>query len=96
VCVCVCVCVSLSLSLCVCVSQAMKRISKACLRYPEWKQKHSPGFKPWLFPEQNQLSSIPLSELSIQHAESLENIDESSLHESKDERAEHSDEEGNN
>ncbi|ROL54711.1 START domain-containing protein 10 [Anabarilius grahami] len=75
---------------------AMKRISKACLRYPEWKQKHSPGFKPWLFPEQNPLSSVPLSELSIQHADSLENIDESSLSESKDERAEHSDEEGNN
>ncbi|KTF81546.1 hypothetical protein cypCar_00042925, partial [Cyprinus carpio] len=76
--------------------KAMKRISKACLRYPEWKQKHSPGFKPWLFPEQNPLSSIPLSELSIQHADSLENIDESSLSESKDERAEHSDDEGNN
>ncbi|XP_043086355.1 START domain-containing protein 10 [Puntigrus tetrazona] len=74
--------------------KAMKRISKACLRYPEWKQKHSPGFKPWLFPEQNPLSSIPLSELSIQHAESLENIDESSLSESKEERAEHSDDEG--
>ncbi|KAK7155960.1 hypothetical protein R3I94_006127 [Phoxinus phoxinus] len=76
--------------------KAMKRISKACVRYPEWKQKHSPGFKPWLFPEQNRLSSIPLSELCIQHAESLENIDESSLRESKDERAEHSDEEGHN
>uniref|UniRef100_A0A8C1X4J3 START domain-containing protein 10 n=1 Tax=Cyprinus carpio TaxID=7962 RepID=A0A8C1X4J3_CYPCA len=76
--------------------KAMKRISKACLRYPEWKQKHSPGFKPWLFPEQNPLSSIPLSELCIQHADSLENIDESSLSESKDERAEHSDDEGNN
>lgn len=72
--------------------KAMKRISKACVRYPEWKQKHSPGFKPWLFPEQNPLSSIPMSELSIQHAESLENIDESTLSESRDERAEHSDE----
>ncbi|KAI5625393.1 PCTP-like protein [Silurus asotus] len=79
-CVCVCVCV-----------QAMKRIARACVKYAEWKQKHSPGFKPWLYPEQSRLSSMPLSELSLQHADSLENIDESTLSESKDERAEHSD-----
>lgn len=84
----------MNLSMSVSVCQAMKRISKACLRYPEWKQKHNPAFKPWLYPEQNPLSSIAQGELSIQHAESLENIDESSLRESKDERAEHSDEEG--
>lgn len=72
----------------------MKRINKACVKYAEWKQRHNPGYKPWLYPEQNPLSNIPLTELSIQHADSLENIDESSLSEGKDERAEHSDEDG--
>ncbi|KAM9358796.1 START domain-containing protein 10 [Symphorus nematophorus] len=64
--------------------RAMKKINKACLKYPEWKQTHNPGFKPWLYPEQTTLPSIPLSELSIQHADSLENIDESSAAETQD------------
>ncbi|KAK2912626.1 START domain-containing protein 10 [Channa argus] len=64
--------------------RAMKKIGKVCLKYSEWKQRHNPGFKPWLYPEQTTLPSIPLSELSIQHAESLENIDESSLAETHD------------
>ncbi|KAM6933417.1 START domain-containing protein 10 isoform 1-T2 [Xenentodon cancila] len=57
--------------------RAMKKISKACLKYPDWKQKHNPSHKPWLYPEQTTLPTINMSELSIQHAESLENIDES-------------------
>ncbi|CDQ90607.1 unnamed protein product, partial [Oncorhynchus mykiss] len=61
--------------------KAMKKISKACLKYGEWKQRHNPGFKPWLYPEQTTLPTIPVSELSIQHADSLENIDESTLSE---------------
>lgn len=64
--------------------RAMKKINKACLKYTEWKQRHNPGFKPWLYPEQTTLPSIPLSELSIQRAESLENIDESSLAETQE------------
>ncbi|XP_072546985.1 START domain-containing protein 10 [Salminus brasiliensis] len=76
--------------------KTMKRIAKACVKYGEWKQRHNPGYKPWLYPEQNPLSNIPLSELCIQHADSLENIDESSLSEGKDERAEHSDDDGPN
>lgn len=57
----------------------MKKIHKACLKYPGWKKEHNPGFKPWVYPDQSTLPRIPLSELSIQRAESLENIDESSL-----------------
>ncbi|KAF3847863.1 hypothetical protein F7725_020891 [Dissostichus mawsoni] len=40
--------------------RAMKKINKACLKYTEWKQRHNPGFKPWLYPEQTTLPSIPL------------------------------------
>ncbi|KAJ6664783.1 hypothetical protein lerEdw1_005755 [Lerista edwardsae] len=66
--------------------KAMKKMYKACLKYPAWKQKHNPHLKPWLYPEQNTLPAVALSELAIQHADSLENIDESSLAESRDER----------
>ena len=57
--------------------KAMKKMYKACIKYPEWKQKHQPHFKPWLHPEQSPLPSLALSELSVQHADSLENTDES-------------------
>jgi hypothetical protein len=67
--------------------QAMKKMYKACVKYPEWKQKHQPHFKPWLHPEQSPLPSLALSELSVQHADSLENIDESTVAESREERA---------
>ncbi|KFO87275.1 PCTP-like, partial [Buceros rhinoceros silvestris] len=72
--------------------KAMKMMYKASLKYPEWKLRHNPHFKPWLYPEQNQLPVLVLSELSLQHADSLENIDESSLAETKDDRGEASDE----
>ncbi|XP_032049233.1 START domain-containing protein 10 [Aythya fuligula] len=76
--------------------KAMKKMYKACLKYPDWKQRHNPGLKPWLFPEQSTLPALALSELSIQHAASLENIDESSLSETKDDRGEASDEDSVN
>ncbi|XP_019390919.1 PREDICTED: PCTP-like protein [Crocodylus porosus] len=63
--------------------KAMKRIYKAGLKYPEWKRKHNPSFKPWVYPEQNTLPSVSLDELSLQHADSLENIDESNLSEER-------------
>lgn len=69
---------------------------KACLKYPEWKLKHNAPFKPWLYPEQSTLPTVSLSELAIQHADSLENIDESSLSETKDDRGEGSDEDSVN
>ncbi|KAK7798761.1 hypothetical protein U0070_021859 [Myodes glareolus] len=66
--------------------KAMKKMYKACIKYPEWKQKHQPHFKPWLHPEQSPLPSLALSELSVQHADSLENIDESAVAESREEQ----------
>ncbi|KFQ04767.1 PCTP-like, partial [Leptosomus discolor] len=59
--------------------KAMKKIYKAGLKYPEWKRKHDPEYKPWVYPEQNTLPSVNLAELSVQHADSLENIDETGL-----------------
>ncbi|XP_078062086.1 START domain-containing protein 10-like [Mustelus asterias] len=76
--------------------KAMKKMYKACLKYPEWKQKHNPAHKPWLHPEQSTLLNIQVSELSIQHAGSLENIDESGILEAKDEKGEASDEDSVN
>lgn len=61
----------------------MRKIYKASLKYTEWKRKHSPQLKPWLFPEQNTLPSVDPSVLSLQRADSLENIDESCANEEK-------------
>ncbi|XP_057706408.1 START domain-containing protein 10 [Corythoichthys intestinalis] len=63
--------------------KAMRKIYKASRKYPEWKRKHCPDLKPWMFPEQNTLPCISVSELSPQRADSLENIDESGLGEGK-------------
>uniref|UniRef100_A0A1A7WCV3 START domain-containing protein n=1 Tax=Iconisemion striatum TaxID=60296 RepID=A0A1A7WCV3_9TELE len=63
--------------------KAMRKIYKASLKYPEWKRKHNPTLKPWMFPEQNTLPTINLSELTLQRADSLENIDESCVSEEK-------------
>ncbi|XP_040429486.1 START domain-containing protein 10-like isoform X1 [Cygnus olor] len=59
--------------------KAMKKIYKAGLKYPEWKRRHDPGYKPWVYPEQSTLPSLSLAELSLQHADSLEHIDETGL-----------------
>ncbi|XP_029439678.1 START domain-containing protein 10-like isoform X3 [Rhinatrema bivittatum] len=63
--------------------KAMKKIYKAGLKYTEWKRKHNPEFKPWVYPEQNTLPSVDIAELAIQHAHELENIDESGVSEEK-------------
>uniref|UniRef100_A0A671LIN7 START domain-containing protein 10 n=1 Tax=Sinocyclocheilus anshuiensis TaxID=1608454 RepID=A0A671LIN7_9TELE len=63
--------------------KAMKKIYKACLKYPEWKRKHEPNLKPWRYPEQNMLPCINVADLTVQRADSLENIDESSMSEEK-------------
>ncbi|NXL92151.1 STA10 protein, partial [Alectura lathami] len=67
------------------VPQMLKKLHKACVQYPAWKQQHDVNMKPWLHPEQNRLPVLALSELALQRAASLENIDESSLAEEKDE-----------
>lgn len=58
--------------------RVMKSVHKAGQNYADWKKKNSPEKKTWLFPEQNSLPKMDLAELSIQRADSLENIDESS------------------
>ncbi|XP_061786588.1 START domain containing 14 isoform X3 [Nerophis lumbriciformis] len=61
--------------------KVLKCVHKAGQKYPEWKQKNSPDQKPWLYPEQNTLPLMDPAELSIQRADSLENVDESSKEE---------------
>uniref|UniRef100_A0A8C3BT84 START domain-containing protein 10 n=1 Tax=Cairina moschata TaxID=8855 RepID=A0A8C3BT84_CAIMO len=72
------------------VPQMLKRLHKACVQYPAWKQQHGLTVKPWLYPEQNELPELALSALALQHAASLQDIDESGLAEAKDESGEHS------
>ncbi|XP_028816181.1 START domain-containing protein 10 [Denticeps clupeoides] len=71
--------------------KAMKKIYKACQKYPEWKRKHNPNLKPWMYPEQNTLPCINVADLTVQRADSLENIDESGVNEEKSHH--HSDDE---
>uniref|UniRef100_A0A3Q2YAQ0 START domain-containing protein 10 n=1 Tax=Hippocampus comes TaxID=109280 RepID=A0A3Q2YAQ0_HIPCM len=66
--------------------KAMRKLYKASLKYPEWKRRHEPHLKPWMFPEQNASPRISVSELTPQRADSLENIDESGLSEDKTKR----------
>ncbi|KAK2848969.1 hypothetical protein Q5P01_008803 [Channa striata] len=60
--------------------RVMRSVHKAGQNYPAWKQKteNLPNRKPWLYPEQNTLPTMDPAELSIQRADSLENVDESS------------------
>lgn len=65
----------------------MKSVLKAGQEYSKWKSQNSPNYKPWLYPEQSTLPRMDPAELSIQRADSLENVDESSkvdAHEGED------------
>ncbi|XP_035525296.1 START domain containing 14 [Morone saxatilis] len=64
--------------------RVMRCVHKAGQNYPEWKQKNSPDQKPWLYPEQNTLPMMDPAELSIQRADSLENVNERSKVEGPD------------
>ena len=55
----------------------MKSVRTAGQNYPAWKEQNCPNHKPWLYPEQNTLPMMNPAELSIQRADSLENVDES-------------------
>ncbi|XP_071254759.1 START domain-containing protein 10-like [Salvelinus alpinus] len=57
--------------------RVLKCVHKAGQSYPEWKRQNSPDQKPWLYPEQSILPMMDPSELTIQRADSLENVDES-------------------
>ncbi|KAI5630043.1 START domain containing 14 isoform X1, partial [Silurus asotus] len=54
----------------------MKSVYKAGQNYPAWKAQNSPEYKPWLYPIQSELPMMDPSELRIQRADSLENVDE--------------------
>lgn len=62
----------------------MKSVHKAGQNYREWKQQNSPDQKPWLYPEQSSLPMMDPAELSLQRADSLENVDESSKVDTQD------------
>ncbi|XP_023142775.1 START domain containing 14 isoform X2 [Amphiprion ocellaris] len=64
--------------------RVMRCVHKAGRDYPEWKKQNSPDQKPWLYPEQNKLPMMDPAELSIQRADSLENVDESSKLDAED------------
>ncbi|MEQ2283649.1 hypothetical protein AMECASPLE_013645 [Ameca splendens] len=58
--------------------RVMKCVHKAGQNYSAWKQQNSPNLKPWLYPEQSNLPMMDPADLSIQRADSLQNVDESS------------------
>uniref|UniRef100_UPI0037E84836 START domain containing 14 n=1 Tax=Semicossyphus pulcher TaxID=241346 RepID=UPI0037E84836 len=64
--------------------KVMRCVHKAGQDYPEWKRQNSPDQKPWLLPEQNTLPMMDPTLLSIQRAESLENVDECSKLDAQD------------
>ncbi|XP_072251586.1 START domain containing 14 [Leuresthes tenuis] len=64
--------------------RVMKSVHKAGQNYLEWKRQNSPNQKPWLYPEQSTLPMMDPTELSIQRADSLENLDESSKLDAQD------------
>ncbi|XP_033097324.1 START domain-containing protein 10-like [Anneissia japonica] len=41
----------------------MNRLHKACLKYPSWKKKNSPYYKPWLNPEQLNIPRLDMNDL---------------------------------
>ncbi len=59
------------------IPQVLRSVHKAGQNYPAWKVANSPDHKPWLYPIQSELPMMDPAELSIQHGDSLENVNES-------------------
>ncbi|CAG09805.1 unnamed protein product, partial [Tetraodon nigroviridis] len=55
--------------------RVMRCVHKAGQEYSAWKQENAPQHKPWLHPDQNTLPTMDPAELSIQRADSLEDVD---------------------
>ncbi|KFQ89027.1 PCTP-like, partial [Phoenicopterus ruber ruber] len=56
--------------------QMLKKLHKACVKYPAWKEQHDANVTPWPYPEQNKLPLLALPELALRRAASLGNADE--------------------
>ncbi|KAL4631574.1 PCTP-like protein [Arapaima gigas] len=67
--------------------KVLKCVHKAGQNYPQWKKQNFPDRKPWLYPEQNNLPQMDPSELVIQRGDSLENVDESSSRDPREDEA---------
>ncbi|EYC23413.1 hypothetical protein Y032_0015g2638 [Ancylostoma ceylanicum] len=64
--------------------KVIKRLHKACLAYPEWKEENHPNLKPWIYAEQQMdFPRVDLSKCQPQEYEQ-EIIDESRARPSKD------------
>ena len=48
---------------CYVAPRMLRKLHKACINYPEWKQQNNPNFKFWLNPEQLTSPRINLSEV---------------------------------
>eukprot|EP00066_Takifugu_rubripes_P005881 XP_003970238.1 PREDICTED: PCTP-like protein [Takifugu rubripes] len=64
--------------------KVMKCVHKAGQDYSAWKENNSPQHKPWLHPDQNTLPMMDPAELSIQRADSLEDVDTCTKEEGQD------------
>ena len=67
--------------------QVLSKLHKACKGYNAWKEANKPEWKPWMFPEQNDLPRINYDDvLPFDLKESTEVIDETeALEDSTDE-----------
>lgn len=70
--------------------KVMRQIHKAAKKYPVWKNKHDPNFKPWIRPEQCRLKPAVPGELSSRY-DMVDIVDELNVSEVKEESSPASD-----